>query len=229
MSSDRPVYYPVYLDLRGRRVLVVGGGSVAARKVRALVECGASVTVVAPEIDPRLKLNPAIRSIERAFRDTDLHGVALVICATNDSVVNRTIARDAQDLGVLVNVVDCPSLCSFILPAVVAHGPVQVSVSTGGASPSLARKLRDLVAGTVGPEYGELAQLVGELRFDVIERVPDPGARAKLFDRLTDEHFLALVREGRADEARRRMQDLVDEAAAECGMRDGGKRSEDGS
>lgn len=207
-------YYPVYINLRGRCCLVVGGGSVAVRKAKALRAAGASVRVVAPMLDERLRLDGELDLQERPFRTTDLHGVTLVIVATDDAVLNRTVARDARDLGILVNVADCPALCSFILPATLSRGPVQVSVSTAGTSPALARKLRDLVERTVGPEYGELARMLGELRAQVIERVSDARKRAELFDRLSDEYFLELIRDGRSDRARTEMEKLIDEAAS---------------
>jgi len=214
MQRDKPAYYPVCLDLRRRRTLVVGGGKVAARKAAALRAAGAEVTVVAPLIDPKLKDDASLDIHERPFRTTDLHNITLVIAATDDEVLNRTIARDAQDLGVLVNVVDCPALCSFVLPATLKHGHVQVSVSTAGSSPTLARKLRDLVAETVGPEYGQLASILAELRARVIEALPDHQQRAELFERLTDTHFLSLIRDGKTDQARTEMLELVKNAGA---------------
>ncbi len=208
--EDRRDYYPVMLDLTGARCLVVGGGTVALRKVKGLLAVGAAVTVVAPMVDARLRELAGVTVEERPFRTTDLHGVALVIVATDDAALNRSVACDARNLGVLVNVVDCPALCSFILPATLKHGPVQVSVSTGGSSPSLARKLRDVVGKAVGPEYGELAHLLGELRAQVIERVDEAEARAKLFDELSGERFLEMIRQGRLEEARAEMRKRLD-------------------
>ena len=204
-------YYPIFLDLRGQSCLVVGGGAVAARKAKGLRSAGASVTVVAPMIDERLKTDPQLRVCERPFRTADLHGMTVVIAATDDAVLNRTVARDARDLDILVNVVDCPSLCSFILPANLKLGPVQVSISTAGTSPTLARKLRDRVAESIGPEFGVLAELLGEVRARAVEGVSDPTRRANLFDRLTDEHFLVLIREGSTDQARAEMRKLIDD------------------
>ena len=208
-------YYPVMLDLSGQRCLVVGGGEVAVRKVKGLVEAGASVTVVAPMIDGRLRQMGGLEVRERTFRTTDLHGMTLAIVATDDAVLNRTVARDARDLGVLVNVVDCPAMCTFILPATLRRGPVQVSVSTGGTSPSLARKLRDMLQESIGAEYGELAGLLGELRGEVMERVADGEVRARLFEQLSGEEFLGLVREGKIDQARERMRKLLEKEAGE--------------
>ena len=215
MGREDGEYYPVMLDLRGERCLVVGGGEVALRKAKGLLGTGAKVTVVAPMIDERLRGLAGATVEERPFRATDLHGVRLAVVATDDATLNRTVARDARDLGVLVNVVDCPALCSFILPATLKRGPVQVSVSTGGASPTLARKLRDVLAGTVGPEYGELAELLGELRAEIIERVATSEARSQLLERLSDERMLEKLRRGGREEVRREMRKAVEEAASQ--------------
>ena len=213
MGREDVGYYPVMLELRAQRCLVVGGGPEALRKARGLLGAGASVKVVAPMMDPRLKQMPGLEIVERPFRTADLHGMRLVVVATDDEALNRTVARDAGDLGVLVNVVDCPALCSFILPATLKQGPVQVSISTGGASPALARKLRDRLKETVGPEYGELAQLLGELRAEAIAKVSDGEARARLFERRSDDNFLEMIRQGRSDEVRSLMRKLLDESA----------------
>ena len=216
MGEPGAFSYAAFLDLTGRRCLVVGGGPVAARKARSLVEAGASVTVVAPKVEGKIKADPRLRVEERAYRDTDLHGVSLAICATDDGLLNRAIAADARDLEILVNVVDCPALCNFILPAVAARGPVQIAVSTGGKSPTMARKLRDRVMESIGPEYGELVDLLGEIRATVKERISDPATRAQLLERMSTEEFLQLVREGKKDEVRRRMQTMLDDVAREA-------------
>ena len=192
-------YYPILLDLKGKRCLVVGGGEVAARKARSLVEAGADVVVVAPEVHPRLKADPRVERRERAWRDTDLHGVFLVVVATDDAVTNRAVARDAQDLGCLVNVVDCPALSNFIVPATLRRGEMSIAVSTGGASPALARRVREKLEREFGDEWGEFVAALAEVRALVAAKVPDPSRRAELFRELADERWLALLRErGRA-------------------------------
>ncbi len=134
-------YYPVFLDLRGRRVLVVGAGKVALRKTRGLVEAGASITVIAPECLPEFEELP-VKLLRRRFRASDLNGAALAFTATNDRRVNWRVASEAQRLGVLVNVADARDECDFILPARIAAGDLEVAVSTGGRSPRLAVELR---------------------------------------------------------------------------------------
>lgn len=141
--------YPVFLDLRGVPVLVVGGGAVAARKIEGLLEGGAEVTVVAPRLAPAvaaLAEAGRLRHVPRGYGADDLVGQRLVLTATDDRVVNTRVAADATQCGLWVNSADDPANCSFALPAVARQAPVVVAVSTGGASPALASHLRDRIA-----------------------------------------------------------------------------------
>jgi len=140
--------YPVMLDVGGVPVLVVGGGRVASRKAKALVEAGAVVTVVAPDVDDELAELVAVVH-RRSYAATDIEGHRLVLTATNDASVNAAVAADATAAGLWVNSADDPANCSFILPAVARRDPVVVSVSSGGASPALASHLRDEIAASV--------------------------------------------------------------------------------
>ncbi len=188
-------YYPIQLDLKGRPCLVVGGGEVALRKARSLVDAGAEVTVVAPEVHPKLRALGGVTLVERAWRDTDLHGVFLVVVATDDAVTNRAVARDAADLGLLVNVVDCPALSNFIVPATLRRGELSISISTGGASPALARRLREKLEAQFGEEYAALVEVVAEARTLVMEKVPDETRRAEILRGLAHERWLDVLRE----------------------------------
>jgi UDP-N-acetylglucosamine 2-epimerase len=138
--TDAP-YYMACLDLRGRGCLVVGGGRVATEKVHGLLDCDAQVTVVAPHIDDALRRLP-VRLVCRTFEPRDVEGHLLVIAATNDRAVNETVSREAAVRSIFCNVADDPDLCSFILPAIVRRDPIGVGVSTGGASPALAQRIR---------------------------------------------------------------------------------------
>lgn len=158
-----PRYYIACLDLTGRSVLVVGGGRVALEKVEGLLHCGAEVTVVAPQILPKLSTLD-VTLIRRAYLRNDLEGRFLVVAATATTSVNRRVFRDAEARALLCNVVDVPELCSFILPAIHREDPIAVAVSTGGASPALAQRLRDEIARVVGPEHAALARTLHELR-----------------------------------------------------------------
>jgi precorrin-2 dehydrogenase / sirohydrochlorin ferrochelatase len=179
-------YYMACLDLRGRDCLVVGGGRVATEKVHGLLRSGATVTVVAPEIEPELRHSGAIVH-ERPFTDSDVVGRFVVIAATNDRHVNAAVSTAAERRNTLCNVADDPELCSFILPAVVRRGSIVVGVSTGGASPALAQRIRDDVAALVGPEHEDLAERLAALRPWARETLPTYEARRDYFRQLVAE------------------------------------------
>jgi precorrin-2 dehydrogenase / sirohydrochlorin ferrochelatase len=171
------------LDLRGRDCLVVGGGRVATEKVQGLLECFARVTVVAPEIDDELR-RLDVRIVERTFTRSDLVGRFLVIAATNDRSVNADVSHTANERSIVCNVADDPELCSFILPAIVRRDPIVVGVSTGGASPALAQRLRGEIAALVRPEHARLARELRELRPWAKENLPTYQARKEYFEQL---------------------------------------------
>jgi precorrin-2 dehydrogenase/sirohydrochlorin ferrochelatase len=151
------------LDLEGRRCLVVGGGNVGLEKARGLLECGALVTVVAPQIEPELESLP-VEWRRKRYQALDLDGVFLVVAATSNRSMNRRVFEDAERRSLLCNVVDTPELCSFILPAVFRRDPIALAVSTGGASPALAKRLRDDLGARIGEEHVALATRLRELR-----------------------------------------------------------------
>jgi len=160
-------YFPAFLDLRGRRCLVVGGGAVGTHKAQALAECGARVTVVSPTATPALAaLAAAGRLVRRPrpFVERDLRGAALVVAATGVAAVDRAVAALARRRRVLVNVVDRPPECDFIVPSVLRRGPLQIAVSTGGRSPALAREIRRELEALFPHDYGDFVERVGEAR-----------------------------------------------------------------
>ncbi len=162
-----PDYFPAFLDLRGRSCLVAGGGEVGERETRALLECGARVMVVSPTLTSGLGVLTAGGYIEhraRPFRRPDLRGCALAVAATGDSRVDEAVAAMARRSGVLVNVVDRPDRCDFIVPSVLRRGELQIAVSTGGRSPALAREIRRRLERLFGPEYAGLVRRVGAER-----------------------------------------------------------------
>lgn len=210
-----PRYYPVNLDVRGKACLVVGAGEVALRKVRALLDADADVTVVAPEVHPGLKALEGVEIRERPFRDIDLHGAFVVVVATGDPIVNRSVARDAADFGCLVNIVDCPALSNFTVPATLRRGELAIAVSTGGASPALSRRIREKLEEQFGEEYADFVAVLGEIRREVFDKVPESECRPEVFRQLTDEKWLEVLREKGRDGLRRAMLESlrdVDEA-----------------
>jgi len=210
--SDGVGYYPAFLDLRGRRCVVVGGGVVALRKVEALLRCGAQVLVVSPDLSVELAARVRERRVAheaREFRPEDLGGAFLVVAATDDASVNAQVFEEAERRGLLVNTVDDPERCNFIVPSAIQRGPITVAISTGGASPALAKHLREQIERSVGPEYGALAALMGELRAEVKRTHADEAARRRVWQRILDSDVIDLLRAGRPEAARERARQCI--------------------
>lgn len=210
-------YYPVALRLDGRLCVVIGGGDVAARKVEALLFAGGRVTVVAPELAASLAARAETHEVvhrPRRYRQGDLRGAFLAVAATDDEDVQRAVAAEAEAEHALLNVVDAPALCTFILPAIVRRRDVTVSISTGGASPTLARKMREVLAEQVGDEYGVLADVLGRLR----SRVAASAERREMFGRLVDSPALTWLREGRFGEVDRLLTNIAGEGCTLAGL-----------
>jgi len=178
-------YYVACIDLRGRSCLVVGGGPVAHEKAMGLIECGARVTVVAPEVTREVESLPA-EILRRPYERTDLEGCFLVIAATSVNDVNVAVFEDAEKAQIFCNVADVPDLCTFILPALHRQDPITIAVSTGGASPALAQRIRADIADQIGPEYAKLARRLRALRPWAKERYPTYAARRDFFQRMVD-------------------------------------------
>lgn len=163
---DTP-FYIACLKLTGRRCVVVGGGEIGLEKVEGLLACDGRVVLIAPEVEPELEKLAAEGSIEwirRRYERGDLEGTFMAIAATNDTDVNIGVYNDAEERAMLVNVVDVPPLCNFILPAIVRTGPLAIAISTAGASPALAKRMKAQISETFGPEYARLAVLLNEVR-----------------------------------------------------------------
>lgn len=193
-------YYPLFLDIAGRLCLVIGGGSVAERKIGRLLDCGARVEVVARRLTSALtalKGEGRIVHREEDYHAERIRGAFLVIGATNDRVVNESVCRDARALGILVNIVDWPEQCDFILPSVVERGDLTLAVSTSGRSPALARKLREELEGCYGPEYAVLTGILGKLRERVIAAGRPADENREKFESLVASDILQHIRAGR--------------------------------
>src|SRR5438309_3460111 len=206
-------FYPVFLDLRGRRAVVIGGDAVAEQKVRGLVAAGAHVTLVSPDVTPALTdlgRRGAIELRRRGYHDGDLAGAWLAIAAVNRTV-NAAVWAEAERLGVPLNAVDDLEHSSFIAPAIHREGDITVAVSTGGKSPALAVRLRQRIARLVGRAEARLCALLGELRPELAARVPDSHARTALWYRIVDSDVIEFVRRGDTEGARERVDELVDE------------------
>jgi siroheme synthase-like protein len=173
-------HYMACIDLEGRSVLVVGAGRVAHEKASGLLDCGAVVTVVAPEVAPEVEALE-VELLRRRYRSSDLDDRFLVVAATADTAVNRHVFADAEARALLCNVVDVPELCSFILPALHREDPITVAVSTGGASPVLAQRLRDEIAQVIRPEHAALAVRLRDMRPWAKAHLPTYEARRDYF------------------------------------------------
>ena len=163
-KAQFPSYYPVFLNINEKRCVVVGGGQVALRKVQTLLEYGAKVDVISPEICPELAAIIGIHVSRRQYQPGDLKGAFLAIVATDNHGINHQIAQEARSQAVLVNVVDDAEYCDFILPSLVRRGDMTIAVSTAGRSPALARKLRTRLEHDFGEEYAALVGLIDEVR-----------------------------------------------------------------
>lgn len=198
-------YYPVFLDLAGRLAVIVGGGAVAERKVATLLEYGPRVRVVSPDVTAEIESLAASGAIElerRGYVRGDLDGAFLVVCATSSEEVNRAVHAEAEERGCLVNVVDVPELCSFIVPSIVRRGTLSVAISTGGAAPTVAKRLRKQIQGLLGPEWEPYMTLMGEVRTLVMERIPGGEAERKpIFEAIADSDLLERLRAGQTPSA----------------------------
>lgn len=205
--------YPAFIDLRGRRCLVVGGGPVATEKAEKLVAAGADVRLVSPTVTDRLA--DLVRTGEigefhhRGYADGDIDGCLLVVAATNDAAVNRRVWEDGEARRMLVNVVDVPELCNFIVPSIMRHGELAVAVSTGGASPVVARRVRETIASEIGPEWGELVAMLRATREELKRRYSDMPSRAAAVESLLDTDIVERLAAGDRDGARDLIADLL--------------------
>jgi len=185
---DTP-FYIACLRLSGRRCVVVGGGDVGLEKVEGLLACGGEVTLVAPEAIAPLQELAGEGSIgwdRREYRAEDLEGTFIVIAATGDTDVNIRIFEDAERRAMLVNVVDVPPLCNFILPAIIRTGPLAIAISTSGASPALAKRIRDEIAEEYGEPYAKLAVMLNEVRGWAKATLPTYQDRKAFFESIVN-------------------------------------------
>lgn len=204
--------YPINLRLAGRKCLVVGGGAVAERKTLALLTAGARVSVLSPAVTPTLAtLTEAgrIAHIADIYRPGVIGKFFIVICATDDAAVNRQAAAEAHESGALVNVVDAPELGDFTVPAQVARGELVLTVSTGGRSPVLSRRLREELAERYGPEYGVCLAMIAGLREELKDKLATAEARGDFWREAVSAEVLALLRDGKTGEAEEKIRNAV--------------------
>jgi len=195
-------YYPVHLDINNRNCLVVGGGRVGTRKVKTLLDCGARVTVVSPEVSPQLRDLAASGDIilkERSYQSEDLSNMFLVIGATDDEKLNKQLSSDADRLNTLCNIADRPEVCNFILPSIVHRDDLVITVSTSGQSPAMAKKLRKALENQFGKEYGILLRLMGAIRKKLLQQAHAPEVHKPLFEQLINSELIVMIQEGEVE------------------------------
>ena len=218
-------FYPISLDVRNRKCLVVGGGSVGSRKAGTLLDCGALVTVVEPAPSDSLQSlsdTKALTIVSRSYRSKDLDDMLLVIGATDDRKLNRRISQDAARRGILCNIADQPEDCSFILPAVIRRGDLVISVSTSGCSPAMAKKLRKELENQFGEEYAEFLKLMGAIRHQLLRDMQPSETHKAVFEDLIRSGLLDLIKENRRDDVDRLLRRVLGDSFRYADLMTGG-------
>ncbi len=204
--------YPVFFDIRAKRCLVVGGGTVAERKIRGLLQEEADVVVVSPVVTEGiagLAARERCRWLKKKYTAEDLSGAFLVFAATDSLMVQDQVASDAEILGLPVNVADQPERCTFHVPAVLRRGDLTLAVSTAGKSPALAAMVRQRLAGQYGEEYAQLLSLMGELRPLVISVTSSCDERKALFQKILHRDMICWIKRGQWDKVQSRLRMIL--------------------
>ncbi|MBC8014445.1 MAG: bifunctional precorrin-2 dehydrogenase/sirohydrochlorin ferrochelatase [Sporomusaceae bacterium] len=205
-------FYPINLKINNRSCVVVGGGNVAERKVQSLLAAGASVTVLSPELTPKLVQlvkEKKLMHIARTYEAGDLAGFFIVICATDNKTVNKLAAEEASRAGALINVVDAPELGNFSVPSQILRGDLLMTISTGGKSPALARVLGLELAERYGPEYGEYLDLVAKARIKMKKNTQSSKEREAFWRQTIDSEVINLLKNGKVKEAEAKIYNAI--------------------
>jgi precorrin-2 dehydrogenase / sirohydrochlorin ferrochelatase len=212
LQEDNTPLYGAFIQLKGRPCVVVGGGPVAERKITGLLECGAHVTVIAPDVTNLIRETAESGTItweRRAYRSGDAAAAFLVIAATGSKDVNRHVEREAETNGRLVNVVNDQDAGNLIVPAMVRRGRLNIAVSTSGASPLIAKRLRQELEMAFGDEYAAYLDLLAAVRQRLLLEVCDEPRRTAIFREIADAPLLSLLRAGRQEAAERVIADII--------------------
>jgi len=205
-------YYPVFLNMKGKKAIVIGGGKVAERKILTLLRNSADVTVISPQITTKIeheKHKGRVKHIKRQYRKGDLKQAFLVIAATDSLIINQQVSKDAP---CLVNVVDTPDLCNFIVPSTIKRGPLSIAVSTSGISPALSRSVRRELERMYGPAFSEYLKSLKTIRAEAKKRITDQRERSKFLKSVASEKMIRILRENGCSEAKRNAKDLLKKA-----------------
>lgn len=218
-------FLPIFLRLQNQAVLVIGGGSIAARKVSLLLQANARVTVMSPELEPSLEIlnkDGEINHVAGEYQKNMVRNFRLVIAATDDHRINKLVADEANALNIPVNVVDQPELCSFIMPSIVDRSPIVIAISTGGSSPVLARMIRSRLEALIPSSYGRLAALANRYRSAVKSKFSDVDTRRKFWERTLEGELSELMLSGRDAEAEKVLEAAL-ENTDEAGLKEKGE------
>jgi len=205
-------YYPIFLNIEGRKCVVIGGGNVASRKVPPLLDCGAKVLVVSPEISSEMERfvkSGEVEYIAGKFEPSHLSGAALVIGSTDDAKVNRMVYEECKARNIPVNVVDQPELCTFIVPSLVKRGDLMIATSTSGKSPAVAKRVRKTLEKDFGEEWGAYLDMMGRARIRLMEKVSEQPEREAILNRLADSPMFELIKSGDMDGAEKIYGEIV--------------------
>lgn len=205
-------YYPVFLDLKGKRAVVVGGGMVAQRKIETLLEHGAEVHLIARALTPELVRDVRagkVKHLGEEFRESHLEGAFMVIAATDDADLNRRVSRSAQERMLLINAVDQTDDCNFIVPSSLRRGDLLIAVSTSGKSPAMARKVRRDLEKYFGSEYEPFLNLMGRLRKEILSRGLSQKENSRIFGMLVESSILEAIGREAWEEAASTLSDIV--------------------
>jgi len=215
MSEKKSKYYPVFWNLAGKRCVVIGGGNIATRKVKDLLAAGAQVCLVSPEVGRTLSAlieAGKVKYLGARYLREYLEDARLVIGATSDKDLNRQIAADAAAMHIPVNIVDVPELCDFIVPASVKRGALTIAVSTSGASPALAKKIREELETIYGEEYAMFLAVLQQVREVVLARGAKETENKKIFTALVDSALLQALKDNDVPRAEAIVQEITGEA-----------------
>jgi precorrin-2 dehydrogenase/sirohydrochlorin ferrochelatase len=204
-------YYPVFLDIRNKKCVIVGGGEVAARKAERLLDCGAKVFIISPQLTPELaalKEKDIISHIATEYTGDLINGAALVIGATDDEKTNAAISFDVRNKGIPVNIVDDPQKCDFILPSLVQRGDLAITIGTGGKSPALARHMREELESKYGKEYEIFLNILGNLR---VKMVKNEGIGRDWFESLLAAGILDSIKEKNVEKVKKTVHEITGE------------------
>lgn len=207
-------YYPIFLELEGKTVLVVGGGNVALRKVETLLEYGAEVNIVSKGLNSQLRglvESGKIRQVGKEFVDKHLNSIFLAIAATDDPELNHKISESARKRGIMINAVDQPADCDFIVPSVVKRGDLSVAVSTSGKSPALAKSIRKQLEEQFGKEYESFLILMGRLRKEILSLGLAQEKNSRFFNAIVNSNILEAIAEDRWEEVAEILEKIVPE------------------